>query len=347
MPMPEFRKAVDDASLRVLADEPRGHLGPSQLGGRCLRQPFYDFRQVTPPSPEPNAAMERLANRGHEEEHRIVRWLRALPEVEVRDYAQRLMYHDGSDSYTCLDWDDNEDRAWAECDDVSDDPLHIARATARSQGPRQWGFSLFGDHHKGSCDGKIHGLDQWLPEAVGWGLLECKTSNEKSFTKLAGFKGKWNFDKGGLEPRAFDKDKHGLWRAKPEHYKQMQQYMHQLGLPWGLYVAVNKETDEIYYEWVKAAPEWGERLQDTAEQVVTAQVAPPRQSSDPSFYGCGLCPHKEVCHYGAQPALSCRSCAFVEALTDRTGAKWYCRKHRQEIPDNFVRQGCQGWEAIS
>jgi hypothetical protein len=278
-----------------------------------------------------------------------MRWLRAMPGIEVRDYAQRLMYHGGSDSYTCIDWEQDQpelDYVWAECDDVSDDPFHIVRATERGEGPKQWGFSTHGDHHRGSSDGRIRGLHQWCPDLKGWGLLECKTSNEKSFTKLAGSKGKWNFDKGGLEPRAFEQGKHGLWRAKPEHFKQMQQYMHHQDLPWGLYVSVNKETDEVYFELVQALNEWGDRLNETALSIVSARKPPDRMSNDPSFFGCGLCPHKEVCHYGAEPAKSCRSCAYAEAVVDRPGAVWHCHLYRNDIPKEFTAQGCDQWEAI-
>lgn len=345
MSMEEFKKAVDAASVEILRQDRRGHLGPSQLGGKCLREPFYSFRQVTPDT-DPNAAMKRLTNRGHEEEHRVVKWLRGVDGVEIRDYSQRLMYHDGRDSYVCVNWDDDDVYAWAECDDVSDDPVHIQRASARGEGPKQWGFSTHGGHHKGGCDGKITGLAKWFSEATGWGLLECKTSNEKSFVKLAGKKGKWNFKKGGLEPREFDVSKNGLWRAKSEHFKQMQQYMHQLKLRWGLYVAVNKDTDEIYYELVKALPEWGERLSDNAKKIIESRFPPHRQSEDPSYFGCGLCKHKEVCHYGVAPDKSCRSCVFVEAVTERPGARWFCYKYRQDVPEDFVSKGCSEWEGL-
>ena len=43
----------------------------------------------------------------------------------------------------------------------------------------------------------------------------------------------------------------GFYKAKPEHYVQMQMYMNKMKLNYGLYFAVNKNDDSIHGEIVE------------------------------------------------------------------------------------------------
>jgi hypothetical protein len=253
------------------------------------------------------------------------------------------MYHDGSDSYVCIGWDAEDDAAWSECDDVSDDPVHIKRATDRGEGPKQWGFSVdvdaepwpvfdkFGNpaytgkgHYAGSGDGCVIGLDEWFPEVagLGWGLFENKTHNEKSFTNLV---------------------KKGVLSAKPEHYAQMQQYMHFFGLKWALYIAVNKNNDDIHPEVIHYKPEVAEHYAERAMKILTQRTPPAKLTEDPSWFECRYCDFREICHYQKAMQKSCRSCIFALPVA---GGEWECAKYRQIIPKNFIPQGCDDWEQI-
>ena len=342
MTVEAFKKHLDKCSAELLdtKDKRRTHLGASQVGGRCARQAWYGFRKVHRTSH--GGRILRLFDRGHEEEHRVVRWLRAAG-VEVQDYAQRLMYHDGSDSYTCIDWEDDSARAWAECDDVSDDPLHIKRATERKQGPRQWHFAIDIDmepmpildvkgnpaytrqgHYCGSSDGRLRGIETWFPQTaqLGWGLFENKTHNEKSFNNVT---------------------KKGLISGKPEHYVQMMQYMHFMGLKWGLYCAVNKNTDDIYTELVLYKPEVAEMYAKRALDIVQQRTAPPKLTEDPSWFECKFCDFREVCHYDKEPQTSCFSCAFARPVKD---GKWHCSTYNEQPPEDFLWAGCNTWTPV-
>ena len=80
-------------------------------------------------------------------------------------------------------------------------------------------------HFGGSGDGVAVGIPDLPPGTAA--LTEFKTHNDKSFTEL---KAK------------------GVRDAKFEHYVQMNVYMRKMGLAVALYLAVNKNTDELYGE---------------------------------------------------------------------------------------------------
>ena len=312
-----IRKAVDEGSRQLLhsADKVRGHLGASQIGHRCARQAWYGFHWAY--RGQHLGRMMRLFDRGREEEVRVIRWLRAAG-YEVRDFSERLCYHPGSDSYTCLPWDQPLPEGPDYLDDVSDDPFHIRRATERGDGPKQWGFVTHGGHFSGSNDGKIRGPH--LPE--GWGGVEFKTMNDKSFKDVSA---------------------KGVLSSKPVYWVQMQIYMRMLELDWCLFISVNKNDDEIYYEIVYLKPEMADQYIELARKIVFAKDAPPRLTDDPSWFECRYCDFREICHYEKPPHKNCRTCVF--AATQEEGG-WYCSKWHGVIPLDFQLVGCDNWEPI-
>ena len=306
----------------------RGHLGPSVLGRKCARQVWYGWRWFN--TGNPLGRMLRLWQRGHDEEFSFVRYLRSIG-AEVRDYETRLMYHDGSDSYALLDWDADAEHpsvvgTFNQCDDVSDSRMHIERATARGQGPKQWGFKDSFGHFKGSSDGKVnfHGL---FPADIpqGWGGLEFKTANEKSFKDI---------------------EKKGVLSSKPEHYNQMQVYMHKLGVRWCLYMAVNKNNDDLYAEIIMYKREVAEYYIDRAYAIIPATTPPPRITEDPSWFACRWCDFKEQCHKDALPQKNCRSCAYAAPILEGQEGDWLCHRFRNVIPKDFMPQGCDDWDPL-
>ena len=85
----------------------------------------------------------------------------------------------------------------------------------------------FGSHVSGSLDGII---ESGVPGSTKRHVAEFKTHSRKSFDDL---------------------DKHGVEKSKPEHWVQMQAYMHGTGIERALYVAVCKDDDRIYTERIK------------------------------------------------------------------------------------------------
>ena len=317
MPASNIVAAIDKARRDVPTEKRRGHLGASSIGGRCLRQVWYGFRWAY----EENhlGRLRRLFDRGHEEEFRFNRYLR-LAGFEIRDYAQRLGWHKETNSYTSMDWDIAvPEYKKGHCIDVSNDAAHISLATAAGQGPKQWSFKDHRGHFAGSSDGMIRGPG--LPE--GWGGLEEKTHSDKSFKSLV---------------------KGGVLTSKPVHYVQMQIYMHYFGLTWTLYLAVNKNDDELYAEIVYYKKEVAMFHVDNAKKVVESRLPPMRITDDPSWFECKFCAFREQCHYGVHLEKNCRSCVYAEAAAD---GEWYCGMHSSIIPHDFIPTGCISWEDIN
>lgn len=317
----ELVKRIDAAVAEKFNKPKKGrrHLGGSVIGKDCARQIWYGWRwfHIT----KHGGRLHRLWQRGHEEEFRFVEYLR-LAGYEVRDYTKRLMYHDASDAYITIDWDDTTESTWAECIDVSEDRVHIERCQSREeQLPKdermlqQWGFKAHRDHFAGNDDGRVRGPD--LPE--GWGLLECKTYNDKRFKILAA-KGVLSSDLG--------------------YYNQMQTYMKQHNLKWALFIAVNKNDDELHAEVVYYREEIAEAYYDRAEKLIECREAPARISNDPSWFKCKMCDYREICHKGAAPMKNCRTCVFSQA-TD--GGRFYCNQFMNVIPEEFEPLGCNEW----
>lgn len=299
---------------RVDPNPERGHLGASQIGDRCARKVWYGFRKAY--TEKHTGRLLRLFDRGNLEEHRFVEYLRNAG-CEVQDFAQRLVWCPEQNDYACEPWDSDK---WTACGyvDVSSDPHHIALATARGLGPKQWGFADHEKHFSGSADGKLRGAG--LPE--GWGLCEFKTHSDKSFKQLV---------------------KSGVLSSKLTHYVQTQIYMHYLGLKWALYLAVNKNDDELYAEIVNYREEIALPTIDKALSIITARTAPLRITNDPSWFECKFCAYREICHYNAAPQKNCRSCEYAQPTRD---GEWLCNRFANTIPKDFIPLGCDSWSPI-
>lgn len=175
----------------------------------------------------------------------------------------------------------------------------------------------------GHMAGNLDGVGKYIPAGGRLPhLLEFKTHSSKSFKEL--------------------KDK-GVKAAKPQHYAQMMVYCGWAELPRALYMAVNKDTDELYTERLPFDRVEFERLIAKAEEIIFAEKPPAKISEDAKFFICNMCSHKAVCHGHKVPALSCRTC--VHATPERTGdARWSCAKDADRnissIPIKVQRTGC-------
>lgn len=179
----------------------------------------------------------------------------------------------------------------------------------------QWRLA-HGAHIGGSMDGAGVGVVE-APKT--WHVFEFKTHNDQSFTKL---------------------QSEGVERAKPEHWAQMQLYMLWSGMTRALYLAANKNNDDLYSERVRFDIEAATRLQAKAERIVAAETPPEGISADPSFFKCKWCEQAPICHKLTIDALApvhCRSCAHSTA--DEDG--WTCEKHGwRQMSAEQQRQGC-------
>lgn len=177
---------------------------------------------------------------------------------------------------------------------------------------RQWRVSAHGAHFGGALDAIALGL----PEAPRtWHVVEFKTHAAKSFASLK---------------------KDGVRTAKPEHFAQMQIYMHLTGLARALYMAVCKDTDDIHVERVPADKEVAQGLLDKARFVIDAARPPVRISDDPTWFQCRLCRFHALCHEGAAAERNCRTCLHSTPIE----GGWHCERHGQPLSVARQKQGC-------
>lgn len=175
-------------------------------------------------------------------------------------------------------------------------------------------------HFGGSGDGIAMGIPD-LPQGQVC-LTEFKTHNAKSFGEL--------------------KSK-GVREAKFEHFGQMNTYMEKMGIPVCLYLAVNKDNDELYGEIVYLDRVLAGELLDRGERLVWMEEPPPKIARTPGFWKCRFCDHSPVCHNNALPDINCRTCEFSRPAKN---AEWECLAGDSVVVIDKERQliGCQHWK---
>lgn len=323
-------------------NKPRYYCGASAVGEECARARWYDFRWASKITFE--ARMLRLFDRGHKEEQRVLGWL-GLVGAEIRATSQKLMYHDGSDSYVLMDWDEFGPEGPDALDDVTELPWHVERARQRGYELEQWGFQAHAGHFRGHSDGKIRfvpGQEKFGIPPDTWIGFECKTHGSKSFAELAGAQDKYRA--WFARPDSIKFPGKGVDGAKPEHVIQSQHYMHHLALPLTLYAGVNKDTDEIHFEFIQYDIKYFIDGESIIREVIHSPKHPRRISSHPSWFKCKMCDHRRTCHLGEPMQKNCRTCIFSHAVDD---GKWQCRKWNDAvIPKEAQLVGCDAWTEI-
>lgn len=202
----------------------------------------------------------------------------------------------------------------------------------REEGIIQADFRKIGMHHYGDQKEVVHGnghirghiddLLDGLPDAPKTTHLgEYKTHNDKSFKNLK---------------------KDGMRKSKPVHFAQMNCYMHLLELKRGLYVAVNKNDDERYYERIAVDPGRAEDLLQKGVDIISTDV-PPARCGNSTWYACKWCDYYEICHFGADPLKTCRTCKNVNILDD---GKWECGGFKLELSFQQQQLGCGRYKLI-
>jgi len=175
----------------------------------------------------------------------------------------------------------------------------------------------FGCHIGGSVDAII---ESGVPGAgTKRHIAEFKTHSAKSFADL---------------------EKQGVEKSKPQHWIQMQLYMHGIPIDRALYVAVCKDDDRIYTERVHYNQSVAEKALERGKRIVLSDRMPEPISSDPSWYQCKWCPAHDFCYETKTTReVNCRTCAHSTAKPDST---WRCERHDADgIPVEFQRQGCE------
>ena len=169
-------------------------------------------------------------------------------------------------------------------------------------------------HFGGSLDGKARGIPD-APKTEH--VLEFKTHGEKSFK---------------------DVQAKGVKESKPMHYAQMQAYMLKSGLDRALYGAVNKNTDEYYFERVKLDRPFAKNLLKKAGRIIDSYSAPDKISDNPTWFECkSFCNFYDVCHGKQIATPTCRSCMYASPVAE---GKWQCTLNETELSYEAQLEGC-------
>lgn len=184
---------------------------------------------------------------------------------------------------------------------------------------RQLTVRAIGGHFGGSLDALALGL---LEHPEHWHVIEFKTHAAASFKELLG---------------------KGVERAHPMHFAQVQTYLALAQLQDAMYIAVNKDNDDLYIERIAADAAYAQGLLEKAERVIFARTAPERISGDPHWFECKWCIHREVCHYGGAPETNCRTCTHASPTPEGT---WECATHQTLLDLSAQRKGCSEHAAI-
>lgn len=174
------------------------------------------------------------------------------------------------------------------------------------------------------CDGHVGGyLDSeilGLPEAPRtWHVGEMKSHNAKSFARLK---------------------KDGVRISHPLHYGQMQTYCHARGRDRWIYLAVCKDTDELYAERGNYDAECAIRMLARAERIIADNEPPAKLHEDPEAkmaFACRWCKHRPVCHEDAWPRSNCRTCLYS---SPEPGGTWSCARFNKPLSLAEQAEGC-------
>jgi len=173
---------------------------------------------------------------------------------------------------------------------------------------KQFAITGIGGHFSGHMDGCALGI----PEApLSWHVVEFKTHSSKNFAKLK---------------------KNGVETAFPKHFAQMMVYMGGTAMQRALYLAVNKDTDELYSERIRFDSQVYKRLMTKARRIIESIAAPPRLATRQDSFACKWCDAKDLCWSTGKvavpiPKVNCRTCCHSTPITAMEERTWACAKH--------------------
>ncbi len=185
--------------------------------------------------------------------------------------------------------------------------------------------------HEGHFGGSLDGLafhPQYIDDVL---LLEMKTYNDKRFKKLVDAQNAGTFSKGVRE-------------TDPKYASQMDVYGFKLQCRYALFVAINKNDDDILIQIYECDWQNGQDKINLAGQLIQATTPPPKISKNPTtFFDCKFCDALNVCHKGEPVAMNCRSCKFARPARNK---EWFCTHYNQTIPPEFIAKGCPEHRSI-
>jgi CRISPR/Cas system-associated exonuclease Cas4 (RecB family) len=181
---------------------------------------------------------------------------------------------------------------------------------------KQFKVALARGFLRGKIDAKVRGFVE-APKT--WHIVEIKSAKNTDFNAVR---------------------KHGVQKAKPEHYGQNILYMLAEGAERGAYIVTCKNTDdkEIQRLRLEDVREDAEFIVRRVEEIVDAEEPPAKLQEDGDKFPCGFCRFNGLCHGGEFPKRrTCRTCIH---FTFTEGGNGHCdRWHAPKTP-NEQKLGC-------
>jgi len=184
---------------------------------------------------------------------------------------------------------------------------------------KQWEYKFARGHAVCKADGVVKGVPtaEKTPH-----VLEIKSSNVNGFKEI---------------------QKHGVKKAKPDHYAQMHMGMMGGGFKDALYVVICKDDEQYYVERVKWDQSEVDTINQKLHQLVEETVIPIRIAEKEGDWRCKYCDSKDVCWGKAEPNHTCRMCTHSVTMDD---TKWGCMKLKKELTLDQQLKGCDQWSQI-
>lgn len=126
------------------------------------------------------------------------------------------------------------------------------------------------EQFKGHMDALLH-IDEINPI-----ILEIKTAKASSFQKFK---------------------KEGLKHWNHTYYAQIQTYMGISGYHKAIILALNKDSSELYFEWVYFDEDYYNLMVNKAQYLINTETIPERINNNSCYFICEQCSFKTVCHY--------------------------------------------------
>lgn len=183
-------------------------------------------------------------------------------------------------------------------------------------------ISDHGGHFGSALDGVLWSVPDCIDE---WILGEFKTHNTKSFSDLCN---------------------KGVQVSKPEHYAQMQTCMARRGIYKTLYLAVNKNDDNVFGQIVDFDHASASSYLERGRMIIETRDAPKRMSEDPSNFECTYCDAHQRCHFPTPENLpiNCRTCRH--SVADIPSGTWGCDLKNIVLDKATQIMGCNRHDPI-
>ena len=316
--MQDFANAVHDAIARVSVDDKedfpfRHHLGASVLGKGCDRYLWYSFRWIK--TPEHSSRIRRLFRRGHREEARILSMLKSTG-LTVSTTLNELCIN------LNLPVEPNS------VDVMRNYGLNVYKPNEIKENEQI--KVNFPPHLGGSMDGILHVPSNFVGIYGYFMPIEVKTHNQRSFSGVK-------------------KNNDSLRWNVPQHYVQGNAYATRTGCTNFLYVAENKNDDELYLR-VEQAEESITILNVARGESIVYREYEAETEKTQEKWRCRMCEYSNICHRKKKDeidvAVNCRTCSNARPMDD---GNWMCTAHHtyiEQYSEIDVAQQCPQYARI-